>query len=128
MSQERKTIFKYNGIEYEFDVSDAEDAEKIENAYKLMEQESNEIPKDGKASTQIKEQCKLIRNFLDRSLTQGAGVNLCGEKYNLENHYSAYETFLRFVSRQKSQLISHSNNFRNHSNRNRNNKKFKAKK
>lgn len=128
MSQERETIFKYNGVEYEFDVSDAEDAEKIEKAYELMEKESKEIPKDGKASISIKAQCKLIRNFLDRTLTQDAGVNLCGERYNLEDHYYAYETFLKFVSRQKRELIAHSNSFRNNSIRNKNNKKFKAKK
>lgn len=128
MSQERETIFKYNGVEYEFDVSDAEVAEKIEEATKLLQEEAKAIPKDGKMSTQIKGQCKLIRNYLDRVLTKGAGVNLCGEKYNLENHYSAYETFISFAERQKRGLIAHSNNFRNNSNRNKKNKKFKAKK
>lgn len=128
MSQEKETIFKYNGVEYEFDVSDAEDAEKIEKATKLLQKEAREIPKDGKMSTQIKGQCKMIRNYLDRSLTKDAGINLCGEKYNLQDHYSAYEAFIKFVTRQKNQLISHSNNFINHSNRNKNNKKFKAKK
>lgn len=128
MSQERETIFKYNGAEYEFDVSDAEDAEKIEKATKSLQEEAKAIPKDGKMSTQIKEQCKLIRNYLDRTLTKDAGVNLCGEKYNLQNHFSAYEAFISFAERQKRELIAHSNNLRNNSNRNKNNKKFKAKK
>lgn len=128
MSQERETLFKYNGVEYEFDVSDADDAEKIEKAYKLMTEEEKNIPKTGKSSDMIRRQCKLIKNFLDRTLGTGAGNNLCGEKSNIHKCYSAYEEFLGFVNRQKGEIIAHGNKFKSYSNRNKNNKNFMNKK
>lgn len=117
MSQEIITVFKRNGAEYEFDVRDADTAEKFENAVDKMRDEEKNIPKAGKASEIIRQQCKMIKNFFDNCLGEGAGVALCTEKSNISEHYDAYESFLLMVRSQKDDVLSAKNTFAKYSNR-----------
>lgn len=117
MSQEINTSFKYNGVEYEFDVRDADDAERFENALDTMRAEEKKLPKTGRASEIIKAQCKMIKNFFDNCLGKGAGVAICSEKNNISDHYAAYESFLIMVRAQKDDILSAKNTFAKYSNR-----------
>lgn len=117
MSQEIKTAFQYNGAEYEFDVRDADDAEKFEEAIERMKDEEKDVPKTGKTSDIIRAQCKMLKNFFDLCLGEGAGVAICTEKSNIHTHYDAYEQFLLFVRAQKEDILSAKNTFAKYSNR-----------
>lgn len=117
MSQKIDTIFKYNGKEYEFDVSDADFAEKLESAADKMRAEESKIPKTGLASAIIKAQCKMIKAYFDNCLGKGAGVEICTDKNNLTICYDAYESFLRFVREQNNAIIQAKNSFSSFSNR-----------
>lgn len=117
MSQKIDTIFKYNGKEYEFDVSDADFAEKLESAATKMREEESKIPKTGFASDIIKGQCKMIKNYFDNCLGEGAGVEICTEKNKLSLCYDAYEAFLMFVKAQNNAIVQAKNSFANFSNR-----------
>ena len=118
MSQnEIKTMFEYNGVSYDFDVRDADDEEKFENALESLQKEEDAMPKVGKASEQMRAQCKALKNFFDNCLGEGAGVKLCTEKNHLVVHYQAYEAFLNFVRAQKDEIVGYKNTFSQYSNR-----------
>jgi hypothetical protein len=117
MSQNIETKFKYNGAEYEFDVRDADDAEKFEAAINAMKEAEKEVPKTGKTSEIIRAQCKMLKDFFDGCLGEGAGVAICTDKSNISAHYAAYEHFLNYIKAQKDDILSAKNTFAKYSNR-----------
>lgn len=118
MSQnEIKTLFEYNGASFEFDVRDADDEEKFENALESLQKDEDAMPKVGKASEQMRAQCKALKNFFDTCLGDGAGIKICTEKNNLVVHYQAYEAFLALVRAQKDEIVGYKNSFAKYSNR-----------
>lgn len=100
MSQNYNTVFSYNGVEYSFDVSDADHAQRMEDALAKMEETEKGLPKEGKVSVIYKGQCSMLKAFLDDVLGAGAGVAMCGENDNVMSCYNAYEAFLDFVNEQ----------------------------
>ena len=67
MSQINNT-FEYNGVSYEFDIRDAENSEKFENAVALMKVAEKNMPKTGRISAIYKASCEMIREFFDTIL------------------------------------------------------------
>ena len=98
MSQNIETKFKYNGAEYDFDVRDADDAEKFEAAINAMKEAE-------------------LKDFFDGCLGAGAGVAICTDKSNISAHYAAYEHFLNYIKAQKDDILSAKNTFAKYSNR-----------
>lgn len=117
MSQEVLTTFKFRDAEVEFDVSDADAAERFENAVKILTDEEIGVPKTGKLSVIYRAQCKMIKNFFDNCIEKGAGNKICTEADNVRICYEAYDKFLRFVSDQKSGIMSYKDVFSKYSNR-----------
>lgn len=117
MSQEVNTLFQYNGVEYEVDVRDADTSEKFEEAVEKMKTEEAAMPKTGKTSELIRAHCKLIKDFFDRVLGDGAGNAVCSEKNNISLCYGAYEEFLEVVRSQKDDIVRARNTFGKYSNR-----------
>ena len=115
--KEIKSVFEYNGSSYEFDVRDADYAERLENALREMSDVEKTIPKDGKASESIRAQCKMIKAFFDHCIGDGAGIAVCGEKNIITEHYAAYDAFLKLVRAQKSNILNAKNVFSQYSNR-----------
>lgn len=105
MSQTVEKKFVYNGAEYPFNVRNADDAEKYENAIKLLEEEEKTSDKTGSMSAIIRTQCKLFKNFFNRVLEDGAGNAICGEKDDLDVCQDAYLRFLAFVKAQGTKPI-----------------------
>ena len=128
MSQEVNTIFKSNGAEYEFDMRDADIAEKFENAVEVMREDEKKLPKTGKASDIFRQQCQMIKKFFDNCLGEGAGVAVCTEKSNISTHYEVYEKFLQMVREQKDDVLSAKNTFAKYSNRQQRREAERAKK
>ena len=117
MSQNIETKFQYNGAEYNFDVRDADDSEKFENAIEVLRDDEKVAKKDGKASDVIRAHCKMLKDFFDNCLGDGAGVAICGEKANISAHYTAYDCFLTYIKAQKDDILSAKNTFAKYSNR-----------
>lgn len=117
MSQKNETIFEYNGYTFEFDIADADDSEKYENAIEVMGEDEKNCPKDGKLSAIYRCQCAFLKRFFDNVLEEGAGKKLCGEKDNVSNCYNAYTAFLDFVSEQRERVLSVKNTISKYSNR-----------
>lgn len=120
MSQENvKTIYSFNGVEYEFDVRDADMAEKFETAIDQMKEDEKNAPKTGRISDLIKYQVAFLKKFFDTCLGEGAGNAVCGEGNKLNVCYEAYEQFLVLVRGQRDYvtLSNSSNPFSKYSNR-----------
>ena len=118
MSKEKvSTTFTYNGVSYEFDVRDADQSEALENAISEMDKEEKLLPKDGKISGIIREQCNMIKRFFDRVLSEGAGTAICSEKSNISVCYEAYDHFLMLVREQRNDTIESKSVFSKYSNR-----------
>lgn len=111
------TVFDYNGAKYEFDIRDADDAAKYEEALEQMKVKESELPKDGKTSGIIKAHCAMIKSFFDVILEEGAGEAVCGKKNNISACYDAYEAFLAFATKQKDDIVRAKNVFAQYSNR-----------
>ena len=116
MSQINNT-FEYNGVSYEFDIRDAENSEKFEEAVAQMRETDKNLPKTGKLSTIYRATCEMLRNFFDYIFGEGEGVKICGERFHVTAHYDAYKAFLDFVEPQRGNVMSYSGVFSQYSNR-----------
>jgi len=119
MSQEIKTVFSYNGHEFEFDVRDADMAERFEDAIEVMKEDEKNQPKTGKISVLIKYQVAFLKKFFDNCLGEGAGDKVCGEGNKLDVCYDAYDNFLTLIASQRDYLNvkNQTNPFSKYSNR-----------
>ena len=116
MSQINNT-FEYNGVSYEFDIRDAENSEKFENAVALMKVAEKNMPKTGRISAIYKASCEMIGEFFDTIFGEGEGVKICGERLHVTAHYDAYKAFMDFVGPQRENIVSYSGVFSQYSNR-----------
>ena len=96
--------FKWKGKEYPFDFRDADDAEKYEAAYNTMKGKVQTMPKDGKASTILRWNCRIIREFFDEMFGEGAGIEICGEKDNLGCVDDAFKAFMTHARGQSNEI------------------------
>ena len=81
-----------NGVELDIDFTDADTLEKIENGCKIVYEEVEQLknttltPAEG-----IRQECKILKDFLDYVLGDGTSKKLFGEKNSLKDCLSAYE-------------------------------------
>lgn len=112
MSHDELITFNCNGHSFVYDIADADEAERYENAIKKMGETEKALPKDGSLSVIYRAQCKYLKDFFDDVLGAGAGVKVCGEKDNITTCYNAYMDFLRFVSQQRDNILDTRNALR----------------
>lgn len=109
MSQEIKKApltFAYNGSpEYHFDIRDADDAEKFENANEQLQAAEKLQAKDGKLSNLTRSTCKLIKDFFAACLGTEAVEAFFGDKDNLIHCNEAYVAFLNMVAQQRDEAM-----------------------
>ena len=112
-----ETVFRYNNFEGEFDVRDADTAERFESSLEEMRKEEKTLPKTGRNSNIIRANCKLIKDFFDRCFEEGAGRAICGEKDNFGKCTEAYMAFLDLIQGQSKSMSDIRNTFSQYSNR-----------
>lgn len=112
MSQEINTVFCHNGKEYHFDVRDADDMARFENAIQTLQLREKEAPKTGKASELLRSNANMIKEFFDGCLGAGTGDAICGEQSNAGLCYNAYMEFLNLIDQQKDSIVADSNAIR----------------
>lgn len=92
-------MLEINGVELEFDLLDADMAESYENAYRKMQKDVANIPKNLSLAENIRKQCKLIFNFFDEVFGEGTSKNIFGNKTNLRECIKAVETIIDHVNK-----------------------------
>lgn len=103
------TMWEINGQTFELDLEDADTAERYEEAFYKMEAEEKQMTKVGKLSEKIRAYSKLFENLYDRLFGEGSGKAILGEKANTRTCNEIYDSFLNFVSTQKSQSLEQQN-------------------
>ena len=92
-------MLKINDVELELDLMDADMAEKYEKAYREMQKDVANIPKNLSLADSIRKQCKLIFNFFDEVFGEGTSKNIFGNKTNLRECIKAVETLIDHVNK-----------------------------
>ena len=87
---------KIKDIEVNFDFLDADNAEKFENAAKIVLEKCKEKQKNEMSySESIKEECKVIEEFFDKVFGEGISQKLFNGKKNLGEHITAFEDIVK---------------------------------
>ena len=92
-------MLKINDVELELDLMDADMAEKYEKAYRKMQRDVVNIPKNLSLAESIRKQCKLIFNFFDEVFGQGTSKKIFGNRTNLRECIKAVETLIDYVNK-----------------------------
>lgn len=92
-------MLKINDVELELDLMDADMAEKYEKAYRKMQRDVVNIPKNLSLAESIRKQCKLIFNFFDEVFGEGTSEKIFGNKTNLRECVKAVETIIDHVNK-----------------------------
>lgn len=97
-------VWRYNDIELELDISDAETIELYEKTFEQMQKEVKSLPTTGRKSEIVSAYCKTLRNVFDRLFGDGTSDKMFGTRNNAVQITAAYESFLEFVSAQNKEL------------------------
>ena len=92
-------MLKINDVELELDLMDADMAEKYEKAYKKMQRDVANIPKNLSLADSIRKQCQLIFTFFDEAFREGTSKKIFGNKTNLRECIKAVETLIDHVNK-----------------------------
>lgn len=93
--------WEINGLSLVYDNQDADNMERYENAFDLMEKEAKQLPKDGRVSERIRAYCTVFRNLFDRIFGEGTSEKLFdGVPMSSERYEEIYGQFLEFVREQ----------------------------
>lgn len=84
-----------NGIEFDFDFTDADDLERFENAYEaLRTAQDNAEAQTEKASAIVRSQCLAVKNFFDEVLGEDAYPQLVQKPSSMEQNNDAIFDFV----------------------------------
>ncbi len=97
-------IWKFNGFEVEFDVTDVDNSEKYEKTFEIMGEKEKGLPTTGKHSEILKAQFEWIAETFDRLFGEGSSKKIFGERKSVALGLEAYESFLAFIRGQKTSM------------------------
>lgn len=84
-----------NGIEFDFDFTDADDLERFENAYDaLRTAQDNAEAENEKASVIVRSQCLAVKAFFDEVLGEDAYAQLVQKPSSMEQNNDAIFDFV----------------------------------
>ena len=92
-------MLKINDVELELDLMDADMAEKYEKAYRKMQRDVANIPKNLSLAENIRKQCNLIFCFFNEVFGEGTSKKVFGNKTNLRECIKAVETLIDYVNK-----------------------------
>lgn len=86
--------WKWNDIELEIDLEDADFQEKYENAFENMALEEERIKKIGKYSELTRAYCAMFERLYDGIFGEGTSEKLFGGKKNIRIADECYDSFI----------------------------------
>ena len=92
-----------NGVEFEIDFTDADLIERIDKKVKEVEEQGKELEKNKKNITPaegIRQECKIVKEFFDYVLGDGASKKIFGDKNSLRDCLQAFEDLVNERNRQ----------------------------
>ena len=97
---------KINGVEFDIDFTDADVLEKIEQGSKEVYKKAEELktseytPAEG-----IRQECKILKDFLDYVLGEGSSKKIFGDKNSLQECLNVYEDIINTREKQYSTFV-----------------------
>ena len=104
VNPQSSTVWTYNGVEMELDLTDVAVVERYEEVIESMDSGIKNLPKEGKQSEILKAYCMLMKGIFDDLFGEGTSTKMFGEKLNATQITEAYEDFLAFVAAQGSRV------------------------
>ena len=100
-----------NGIEFDIDFTDAEFLEKIEEGSKKVYEEAEKIKaenedKKSTLSEGIRQECKIIKDFLDYVLGEGASEKIFKNKNSLNECLKVFEDIINTRNNQYNDFMT----------------------
>lgn len=85
-----------NGVELNIDFTDADFLERIEKGSETIKQQAEELKgKEITPAEGIRQECKILKEFLDYAIGEGTSQKLFGERNSLNECLKAYEDILK---------------------------------
>lgn len=103
-----------NGVEFDIDVTDADFIEKYEFKYKEVEEQINDLDKKKNTISiveGIRQECKIIKDFLDYVLGEGASEKIFKGKDSLNLCLNAFEDIIDNVDKQHREMQERMNKY-----------------
>ena len=94
---------KINNVELDIDFTDADLIEKIDEGNKKVQQEIEELEKNKEnisPAEGIRQECKIVKDFLDYVFGEGISKKIFGEKDSLRQCLQAFEDIIEERNRQ----------------------------
>lgn len=88
------SLWKWNDVELEIDMDDADFQEKYENAFAKMDEKEKTLQKSGNLSQITREYCQMFYQLFDDIFEPGTGTRLFGGKHNATMVDEAYLSFI----------------------------------
>lgn len=96
-----------NGTKIDIDFTDAEVIEKIEQGAKKVYEEAAKIKKEKFTPAEgIRQECKLMKDFLDYVLGEGTSKKIFGEKDSLKDCLKAFEDVINQKEEQYNSILN----------------------
>lgn len=95
-----------NGVEFDIDFTDADVIERIAVKSEEVSKRADELDKNKEnlsPAEGIRQECKIMKDFLDYVLGEGASSKIFGEKDSLNLCLSAYEDVINASQKQYEQ-------------------------
>lgn len=88
------SLWKWNDVELEIDMEDADFLEKYEKAFDVMGIQEEKLQKTGSQSTIVKEYCNMFYRLFDDIFGEGTGDKLFEGKRNTRICEECYDSFI----------------------------------
>ena len=102
-----------NGVKLDIDFTDADILEKIENGSKIIYEKAEELKgnKELSLAEGIRQECKILKNFLDYVLGDGTSEKLFKGKDSLNQCLQAYEDIIKARTTQYNEIQAKVNKY-----------------
>lgn len=91
--------WKWNDVELEVDMEDADFQERYENAFKKMEKTETDLLKVGSLSQITRDYCRMFYRLFDDIFGDGTGDKLFKGKHNTRLTEEVYSSFIAHCSK-----------------------------
>ena len=103
-----------NGVEFDIDFTDAEVIDRVDFKQKDLEEQIKELEKNKKTLSPaegIRQECKIMKEFLDYVLGEGASEKLFGNKNSLNLCLKTYEDIMDNIEHQHKDMQERMNKY-----------------
>lgn len=104
-------VIKLKDKEFEFDIYDADTAEKYEKGIANIQEECENIGTELSASESIRAQCGIMFEFIDGLLGEGVAKDIFGERTNLTECLDVFDELVKYADEQKKAMLERSKKY-----------------